>query len=340
MIQETINVALAANDAYFPGILVAASSIAMYASRQVALRFCILDSAITPEHHAAFEKALIKFHSDVSVKWIPVNEETFSRFQAWKGNKMAYARLLLPEILKNEDYVVYCDADFLWMRDIAELWAMRKPSIALIGVKDGAGWSMALEKKWFESHGFEFDIDKYFCSGLCFMNLKYFRDAKLSERCFEILSTYSDMNFPDQAALNIATKSISYIAGRQWMQFSYFLTAEEFQKGVVVHYAGAAPWKQETIRRFSRLNWQILPDVVLLWYEVYAKALGTSCFKAICQHLGFRAATQYRLTFKILTIFSAKRLIDIFVWFGFDRTRTKEACIELVRMKLPKAKYE
>ena len=340
MVNDKINVALAANDAYFPGILVAASSIAMYASRKVALRFCILDSAITQEHHAVFEEALIKFHPDVKVKWIPVNEETFSRFQAWKGNKMAYARLLLPEILKDEDYVVYCDADFLWMRDIAELWGMRKPSIALIGVKDGADWSMALEKKWFETHGFEFDIDKYFCSGLCFMNLKYFRDAKLSERCFEILGTYSDMHFPDQAALNIATKGISYIASREWMQFSYFLTAEEFKAGVVVHYAGVAPWKRETIRRFSRLNWQILPDVAVLWYEVYARALGTSRFKAICRYLGLRAATQYRLTFKMLTIFSTKRLINFLAWFGFDRERTEEACKELVRMRLPKAQYE
>ena len=86
-------------------------------------------------------------------------------YPKWNGNRMAYARLLLPEALPDVDYVIYCDVDFLWLRDVAELWKCRDSQYVLQSVKDMDD-TVQKEECWFRKNGLPFNSEKYVCCGL------------------------------------------------------------------------------------------------------------------------------------------------------------------------------
>lgn len=269
-----IEIGLAADQGYFCGLLATAGSIAIHARQDVELRYNILDGGICEKDWAYFQERIRHFHSKSSFNRIPVDEKMFEKYPAWNGNRMAYARLLLPETLKDVDWLVYCDVDFTWMRDIAELWEEREDGIALIGTKDGADWTLDREEKWFKKHGYPFDREKYFCSGLCFMNLEEFRKHNLIAKCQEVMS-HDDIQYPDQAALNVATWGRTKLVPQVWQRFTEVVTQEEIDKGVVIHHAGEVPWKK------LRGPLSMLSDTMLIWHKMNAKIRGISTWASL-----------------------------------------------------------
>lgn len=272
--METIEIALAANQGYFGGLFVTACSIAASASEDVELRYNILDGGICAKNHDYLEERVRSLHAKSSFRWIPVDEELFAKYPAWHGNKMAYARLILPEALPDVDWIVYCDVDFLWLRDIAELWRERGEGLALIGTADGAKDTLDHEEAWFAQNGYPFDREKYFCSGLCFVSLKMFREKNLIGKCQEVMSR-PGIVFPDQAALNVATWGMTKIVRRDvWQRFTYELTQAEIDRGVVIHYAGEIPWKKLERNR-------MIGGSFLLWHQMNARYRGVSTWQSL-----------------------------------------------------------
>jgi len=314
--METVEIGLAANAPYFCGMIVTACSIAKYAGKKVEggrlkadlgkgcrLSYNILDGGLSEEQKAFMERRVRAFHSDSTFRYLPVNDELFKDYPAWHGNKMAYARLMLPTALPEVDWIIYCDVDFLWLRDIGELWeeksahaalfqqAARTPlppcmasqtsqtsqtsEIAFIGVLDNHLPTRLSEKKWFEERGYPFDLDDYFCSGLCFMNLKAFREEKLVDRIMEVLDRHKDIQFPDQAALNIVTWGRRRLVDGRWQRFIADLTRVDVERGVVIHHAGNIPWKP--LERKIHL----LCDATMLWHRMNAEIYGISTWQSL-----------------------------------------------------------
>lgn len=292
--------ALAANGPYFCGLLVTACSIAEHARRDVALRFNVLDGGIADADWAFFRRRIAELHPHVSFNPIPVDERLFAEYPVWNGNRMAYARLMLPTALPDVDWIVYCDVDFLWFRDVAELWALRDDALAFIGVQDLDLATRTSEKEWFEARGYPFDMDDYFCSGLCFMNLEAFRAEGLVAKIKDVLDTHKDVQFPDQAALNIVTWGRRKLVDGRWQCFTQRLTQADLNAGVVVHHAGEIPWK----KTMGGKGVQFLSDSMLLWHRANARYRGISTWQSLRMHfsaswiVGHRLATLvFRLPF-------------------------------------------
>ena len=319
-----VNIALAANAPYFPGLFVTACSIAMYAANNSCLNFYILDGGIETDNFNLLESALKRLHANTTIYKIIISENDvrFSRFQRWHGNTLAYARLLLPELLPSEDFIIYCDVDFLWMRDITELWNMRRDNISFIGVKDPGYFSMLQERDWYKRHGYEFDRENYFCSGLSFLNLKYFRIHRFSEKCFEFLAKYDDLNFPDQTALNVVTYGTTLLVDPCWMIFSYALKLSDCRNGCVIHYVNATPWTKRAVTRVFRFV-NIVPDTSLIWYKLYAKARDESLLKSIARFIRFDKYLRGRIAFNILASRIVKMTLSLFASLNICRVGIK-----------------
>lgn len=270
-----IEIALAANAPYFCGMLVTVCSIAKSARTACRLSFNILDGGLEEIQKAFMERCVKDFHPDSTFRYLLVNDELFENYPAWHGNKMAYARLMLPTALPDVKWIVYCDVDFLWLRDIAELWAERDDSLAFVGVQDLCEVTRRSEKAWFEARGYPFDMDNYFCSGLCFMNLKAFREEGLVGKIKDVLDKHKDIQFPDQAALNIVTWGRRKLVDGRWQRFARNLTADDLSRGVVIHHAGAIPWK--------RTSWVLNPltDATMMWHRANAKFRGISVWRSL-----------------------------------------------------------
>ena len=278
--NDIIDIALAADGGYFCGLFVTACSIAKYADKAANLRFNILDGGIAEGDWGLLLEKVRAIHQKSEFNRILVNDDLFKDYPAWHGNKMAYARLMLPDALPEVDWCVYCDVDFLWMKDVAELWNERDDRYVFLGTKDGAQWTLDRERIWFEKNGYPFDPETYFCSGLCFFNLKAFRELGLVRKIEEILKKHADIQYPDQAALNIVTFGNTKIVPKCWQQFHQDMTPQMVEEGAVIHYAGAIPWKP------IKTKLGLMGDLMLLWHRMNAEARGITLWQSLRMHFG------------------------------------------------------
>lgn len=277
--MECVDIALAADSGYFCGLFVTACSIAKYASRDVELRFNILDGGIGDDDWRLLREKAAELHPHVSFNVIKVEERLFDSYPAWHGNKMAYARLLLPEMLPDTAWCVYCDVDFSWCRDIAELWREREDRYSMLVTLDGVASTFDTEEKWFREKGLPFDRKTYFCSGLCFMNLNAFREQCLIDKIYDFLERYPDAHYPDQNALNAVTFGRTKLVSQCWQRFPLALSQDDLDCGVVIHHAGEVPWKRMTRR-------QLLSDAMLVWHRLNAEFRGISVWQSLRTYFG------------------------------------------------------
>lgn len=267
--MEKIEIALASDANYFPGLLVTATSLARHASRDVVLCFNILDGGLRSGDLTFLKKRLSIEHPHVQLRTFPVDAARFEAFPEWTGgSRMAYARLLISELLTDLDFVLYCDVDFLWTADVSELWSLRDRDCVLCACADG--WRMTLnrEQVWFAQWGFAFDSAKYFCTGLLLVNLNLWRDGNYGRRAMDFLHEHPDVQFVDQTALNAVVSSVSLLP-RKWGRFSREIKSREVSQAWAIHYAGCAPWHS---------NWLACPITPAdnAWYAFYGGLTGLS----------------------------------------------------------------
>lgn len=241
--HETIELAFAANQAYFDALLVTMASAAKYASADVVLSYTILDGGICDEDYQFLEQVIRRYHKSSQFRRFRLQGTEFDNFPSWYGNKMTYARLLLPKLLPDVGFVIYSDVDYLWLRDVAELWEMRDDKIPLIGTVDGYVETLRIEKEWHQKHNLRFDPRTYICAGMSLYNLNIFRSEHLSQKIIDFIAKYPDIKYPDQTAINnIMFDKIKHVP-QTWQRFTREVTQDELQRPIALHYAGEAPWK-------------------------------------------------------------------------------------------------
>ena len=277
--NSAIEFAMPSDQNYFPGLLVTAYSLAKHAKADAALSFNILDGGITDDSFSLLRESVCKVHANSSFRRFKINEQDFSAFPDWKGNKMTYVRYLLPTFLKDCPFVIYADSDCLWLADVAEIWNRRDKDVILQGVYDRIGEKN--ERPWFETRGLRFSGNRYFCNGLLLMNLDLFREEDIIEKCTTFIKNHPDVQYADQSAFNhIIGSRVTLLPDL----FNFF-TREIFQNVVhtpaVLHYANDIPWRDQYMPTF------FLPPYKHMWFQYYAEALGED-MDVVCRRYGYR----------------------------------------------------
>ena len=260
-----IEIALASDKRFYPGLFTTACSVAHNADRSAELVFHVLDGGIETSQKEELASTLAREHPKSSLHWIEIDTAAFDGFPEWRGyGKMTWGRLLLPKLLPQSRWVIYFDVDFLCLADVAELWQLRDSGISLMSVPDNWPITVPSERAWFEKHGFCFDARRYFCAGFCFFNLERFRDLRLDDRCWEVAS-FGNLVAADQSALNavFAGRDDLRIVDRKWQTYTRDMTEEDLLKRPMIHFAGDAPWVCFRINR-------IFNDSAILWFRITA----------------------------------------------------------------------
>lgn len=275
--HDPVEIALAANQNYYLGLLVTASSIAMSVNPEAHLNFHILDGGIDDLSFNELKSVLCRAHARTTVCRHLINESLFAGLSTYVGNYMAYVRLLLPELLSCS-FVIYCDVDFLWHRDIDQLWKLRDANCVMQVRHDISADTVEKERVWFSERRLPFSGDAYFCSGLTLMNLDRFREMRLKDAMLSFAAEYKTFNFADQSILNAVAFRDKLAIGhlqREWQIFSRELTAEDVLRPFVVHYAGNTPWAKVVV----------LTDAELLWFSCLAHVRKCGIWQALkCVH--------------------------------------------------------
>ena len=266
--METVQIALASDENYFPGLLVTAVTMARRAAKDAALVFHILDGGIGEERIEFLRGKLAAAHPCAELRRYPVETARFDAFPKWNcGSRMPYARLLLAETV-DADFIIYSDVDFLWQADVAELWKLKDESRVLQACIDGLVTTLDKEGAWFRERGLAFAPERYVCTGLLIMNLKKWRAGGLGRRTMDFLDRHRDVLFVDQSAINAVVDDIG-ILPRKWGRFSRELAKRELGGEWAIHYAGGAPWR-------SQWWTSLITPADRLWYRTYGEICGIS----------------------------------------------------------------
>ena len=280
MFNEEIEIALASNQKYFPGLLVTAYSIAKHASEYSILNFNILDSGLEDQSYEILAAAVVRVHPQSQFRRFHINEESYSAFPDWRGNKMAYVRFLLPELLPHTDFVIYTDVDCLWYEDISKIWARRNPDVAIQGIWDP--YAENDDIPWYKAKGLQFKSGKYFCTGNMMMNLRMFREQNIIQKTVEFILKYPDVRYPDQTSLNFVVQDSVELLPANYNYFTLSINRDDIKKPVILHFANDFPWL------FSERSIGVPPPYMLWWYQCYAEATESGVDSVLRQFHVFR----------------------------------------------------
>ena len=306
-----IEIALASDAHYLCGLLVTAVSLARHASPDADLRFNVLDGGLSDAEWDDFASRVRAAHARSVFRRFPVDDARFAAFPEWNGrSRLTYARLLLPALMPDADWVVYCDVDFLWNADVAELWTLRDPRAVVLSTPDGTADTRRREAPWFAARGLAYDPETYFCAGLSFFNLALWRRFGLAETTLAFLDAHPDVLFVDQSALNavlgaapLAPDVVNVkMLPRKWQTMSRFATADDIRRGCVLHYAGDTPWRQAW-------RTQPLTDLQLLWHHVHGDLLGLTVDESLARFFPPEALRLRRRMFRFASAPVLRRLL-------------------------------
>lgn len=236
---------------------------------------------------------------NVHINVIPLNSELLKNIGNYEirhyVTRTDLFKFLFPDILKNLDKVLYIDGDTLILKDLSTLYNtdIRKYRLAAVKKLNGE------EKHYYIFSNSYFTLDLFFENpeyncGVMLLNLKKFREEKLSEKLIiaknrdTLKKLHTQTSFNEVIPYN-TTKHLSpiYNTCSRWdltdknisefkMIFKPFVgrrikTVKEYNRTrVILHYAGRKkPWNTEDVRLFKRWwkyankinpNWQYGKD--------------------------------------------------------------------------------
>lgn len=279
MPKDTIHIAVASDDNYIRGLITTVYSLLTHCRIPSNVVVHVLDGGITHKHKDLIKHIVDGFNATVDFKTIDQN--IFANLAPWHGTgKMAYARLMAPELFPNIEHIIYCDIDIVWLIDVADLWGLRSNQFSLQYVRDTTRrfWHNHDEDIWLEKNKLSLNRDKYFCSGLLLINLENFRRKNLHRTILKLLyDTNGSAPYPDQTALNIVFSGRDDVAelDSKWQTMTSDKVALSKGLSVVLHYAGDCPWKP--LRQTNHL----LSDLHILWHRTYAHIMGMTTWQSL-----------------------------------------------------------
>lgn len=312
--QNVISVSCASDHNYLCGLWVTLHSICKHCAAGYTLRLHVLDCGLTEDDVQRLKALETTFtHCKVELCFHIVSLDCFKDCPTWRGGHAPYARLLLQDVLSEEDFTIYTDVDTLWLRDISELWSMRSQDYLLWAVRDGSELQGLSSGKAcaerFNSKGFNVNPRDYYCSGLLMMNLKRLREKDFTTLVAQTLKDIvSDVVFPDQDLYNVLIngKDVCYVDFR-WGEFAVVYGRRGgLDKPVVIHYAKSAPWKFK-ICFVTALWWKYLHHEA--GYDVFGSEAKMWRKRARMRFFSYalRRSWAVRMLFRLLNRRSAKK---------------------------------
>lgn len=221
-----INIAMASDTRFAPGMLVTAGSMALHARPGVKLRFYVLDCGLKERDRSDLVALLEKVNPNADSVFLRPDLSRFLDLPTWRGNHAAYGRLLLHELLPDLDYILYTDVDMFWRVDCAEWWEMRDDAHAI----------------WAASNSIKKNMEgKFFCTGSCLMNLKWMRENDFTRKMAEWV-VGRELKFPDMEILNALLEKDAVIVDSIWDMQEAAEWDGAFSKHCVIHYTRNKPW--------------------------------------------------------------------------------------------------
>lgn len=226
------------DDNYVPGVLVLVASAAFHNPRA---RFAVLDMGISDQNRARIDQ--LGGRLGVEVRRHEISAESLDHLVVKRAHlsRSTYLRLLIPDLFRDEERVLYMDCDMVVTGDLAPLdeVPLGHHLLAAVGCPSP-------DPKEVAACGHR--VGTYVNAGLLVMNLPLWRQERVAEKCMDVLT---DPRRPllseDQSAVNILARDRILYQDPKFNTYSdpaAYECAQKFpQPPVVIHYVvNNKPW--------------------------------------------------------------------------------------------------
>ena len=196
------------------------------------------------------------------INYIEMNKEILKKFKVGKGTHLSsivFARLFIPEFLKNEDRAIYLDCDIVVLKQLEELYEMdlngKSIGVILDGKKD--------QKSSLQRLNLSSDRT-YFNAGVMVMDLKSLREnGKFLKTIDYCLNPDRELQLNEQDALNIIFEN-DYMTNDIFWNYTHGNSEENSytEKDIgIVHFTGdVKPWDCRSYSPYKHLYWEYLNE--------------------------------------------------------------------------------
>lgn len=241
--QETFHVAVAANERYMPGALVALAGVAAFAQQNTPLHFHIFTEGVHPETMDETRGVLLRLHANSVIEQHICDEALLAGLPYWAGSRMASVRCFFPYILKEVSWCLYLDCDVLYLASVEEHFSYRDANAYAVVVQEESERCRQNECRWAKRRcGVTIPDSEYFNSGVMLFNFKKCREDKIPERIQQFFKEYPDVALPDQTAMNVVFHGHKAFAPEKFDRLQIFLDDAKLAERPVVHYVSGNPW--------------------------------------------------------------------------------------------------
>lgn len=222
------------------------------------------------------------------------DQDTIQKLQSLKTagywTRAVWLRLFIPSLVQSERKLLYLDADTLLLGPVDQLYSVDVSRHAAAAVTDPGGWRFY--------KGLDLDSAKeYFNSGVMLMNLDYFRENNIAEKCMDFAKRHPErVRFPDQCALNHVLKGRVLLLDASWNYQSKLINKSVWDRRWtqqnlrcsppnLVHYAGSfKPWMYVPTVEYGEHYWKHLKSTEFADYASPDKSI-FNIIKKFFKHL-------------------------------------------------------
>lgn len=186
-----------------------------------------------------------KTGGDAEIRLVDIDLSPYLGFRALGGSHVPYARLSLPALVPVER-LLYLDADVLCLTNLIALWNTNLGDAPAAMKLSGPMDDFESEWKIHQAEGYA-PTDPYYNSGVLLMDLKRWREQKVTDRCLAFGKKYARFLYTaDQACLNGAASRDIYELDRKWNTPLHPATVPLPEKipPAIYHFVGSPkPWE-------------------------------------------------------------------------------------------------
>ncbi|MCU0780453.1 MAG: glycosyltransferase family 8 protein [Akkermansiaceae bacterium] len=245
------SIAFAANERYFPGLYCAVASMLAHA-KAAQLRVYVLDGGLSGDSLQRLDGLVKSYHGGAEICQVALTLDRFEGFPLGpEQSLMTYARLALPELLPDENCILYLDADLLVFADVGRLCAHTLPAGVLVAaVRDAEILTTAQDAPRVAALLGQSANDRYFNAGVMLMDLAAMRACGFTSQVLDFLACHGDRcRFYDQSAINFVFGERIAELPRMWNTPAWMFEQERWGEQppeCLLHFTNEAPWLKDS----------------------------------------------------------------------------------------------
>lgn len=202
--MQNIAICLSSDNNYVQHLGATISSVLKNKNSDDFINVYIIDGGISEENKEKLNKFQIKY--DCKIEYLIPDFAKLKNCIMFEGDYISlatYYRLLIPEMIKNEDRVIYLDCDIIVRKSLKDLYNKDFGNNLVLGVIDVIA----------SRHAQRLGLKKYINAGVLLMNAKQMREENSVSKILDWLAkNKSEVRLHDQDVINASINDrIGYI---------------------------------------------------------------------------------------------------------------------------------